>query len=431
MANESDRMILSGLDGIIDNIDVDVAETLPKRSEVFVESFLKDSKGELVTNAPVHNIMHRFIRYARKRGYNRYMILGAFGQGKSLLRGSAIMMADSSLKFVEDVVIGDLLMGDDGTSRKVLALGGGKEQAYKITLKNKDTFSCNASHKMPFYVCNRWNGYHKGDIVVMTITEYLTLPEWVRKNSLKIQKAQLDFKSQNVPFNAYIYGVWLGDGSCSGLTFTINDDDQELNDCLADWSISNDMSVNIVEQESNCTMYYFSKGTKNSKKYPELDFIKSSIIFGEKRIDKRYLINSKKVRLDILAGMIDTDGHLFDNCYEWSTKFKGLRDDFLFLCRSLGFRVSHRIKIVNEKEYYIVIVSGNTNLIPCRLKRKKATKRRQIKNPLVYGFDVEDIGEQNYYGVVLNKNKLYLQDDFTIHHNTEQMCGLRTRSYCT
>jgi hypothetical protein len=423
MANDADKLIDTGLDGLIDNIDLDVIGTLPKRSEQFVESFLKDSKGNLVTNAPIHNMMHRFIRIARKRGYSRYLVLGAFGHGKSMISGTYVIMYDCTMKLIEDVRVGDQLMGDDGTPRKVLALGRGREKSYKVTLKNKDTFSCNASHKMPFYISNRWNGYQKGDVVIMTIEEYLALPEWARKNSLKIQKAQLDFKEQRVPMNAYVYGAWLGDGHRARLSFTINDDDTEISDYFEKWGKKYKYELTTNEEKSGCAQYNLIRnGSSFSnqfyKKYhePLLQYID-----GEKRIDKRFLQNSREIRLQLLAGMIDTDGHLIDNCHEWSTKFKGLRDDFLFLCRSLGFSVSHRTKTINGKDYYVVLVSGNTHLTPCKT-RKKASERKQIKNPLVYGFDVEDIGEQDYYGVVLDKNKLYLSHDFTIHHNTEQLC---------
>ena len=81
------RDIKTFLDGevnnLIDKIDISYTELLPKKSEIFVQRFLKDSKGNLVVNEPVHNIMHRFIRLSRSKGYNKFMVLGAFGHGKT------------------------------------------------------------------------------------------------------------------------------------------------------------------------------------------------------------------------------------------------------------------------------------------------------------------------------------------------------------
>jgi hypothetical protein len=159
-------------------------------------------------------------------------------------------------------------------------------------------------------------------------------------------------------------------------------------------------------------------GPANNQPVPIVGFLRSSAD-GGKRIDARYLRNSKEVRLQLLAGLIDTDGHLIDGCYEIATKWEGLRDDILFLCRSLGLSVTHAIKRVNDVEYYRIYVSGDNHSIPC-ITRKKAAPRRQIKDALVYGFSVDTIGFGEYFGFAIDGNHLYLLADFTVTHNTLQ-----------
>ena len=68
---------------VMDDIDIKYEDMVPKRSELFVTDVLKDNKGVLVENEAVHNIMHRYIRYANSKGFTKYMILGAFGHGKT------------------------------------------------------------------------------------------------------------------------------------------------------------------------------------------------------------------------------------------------------------------------------------------------------------------------------------------------------------
>lgn len=68
---------------VIDDIDVNPADLIHPKSEVFTEQFLKDSRGQLVTNEAVHNSMHRFIRISRKNGYNKFLISGGFSLGKT------------------------------------------------------------------------------------------------------------------------------------------------------------------------------------------------------------------------------------------------------------------------------------------------------------------------------------------------------------
>ncbi len=58
-------------------------------------------------------------------------------------RGYEILMYDGSFKKVEDIVVGDLIMGDNATPRKVLRLERGKDEMYKITPLNGEPFVVN------------------------------------------------------------------------------------------------------------------------------------------------------------------------------------------------------------------------------------------------------------------------------------------------
>ncbi len=58
--------------------------------------------------------------------------------GKCLGRGTKVLMFDGTLKSVEDIKVGDKLMGDDSTPRNVLSITSGKEQ---MTLTPAISFS--------------------------------------------------------------------------------------------------------------------------------------------------------------------------------------------------------------------------------------------------------------------------------------------------
>lgn len=73
----------SSISSVMEKIDVNQTDMICKKSELFTQGFLKDSNGEGVVNAPVHNIMHRFLRYSKEKGFNRSLILGGFGLGKT------------------------------------------------------------------------------------------------------------------------------------------------------------------------------------------------------------------------------------------------------------------------------------------------------------------------------------------------------------
>ena len=128
-------------------------------------------------------------------------------------------------------------------------------------------------------------------------------------------------------------------------------------------------------------------------------------------------------RLEILAGLLDTDGYYIDKGYDYISKSRRLADDVAFLCRSVGLRASVKPCIKGYRDftgaYYRVSISGDCSIIPCRVKRKIAGKRQQKKSVLRTGFHVEPVGCGEYYGFTVDGDNRYLLSDFTITHN----CG--------
>ena len=66
--------------------------------------------------------------------------------GKCLGKDTKVLMYNGDVKNVQDIVVGDVLMGDDSTPRNVLTLARGREQMYRISSKKGDSYTCNESH---------------------------------------------------------------------------------------------------------------------------------------------------------------------------------------------------------------------------------------------------------------------------------------------
>ena len=81
-------------------------------------------------------------------------------------------------------------------------------------------------------------------------------------------------------------------------------------------------------------------------------------------------------------------------------------------------RAYKREKIVNGEVYYRFCISGDLDLIPTRVLKKKAKKGLQIKNVLRTGFKLEKLGIDNYYGFEIDGNRRFLLGDCTVTHNT-------------
>lgn len=68
------------------------------------------------------------------------------GFGKCLGKSTKVLMYDGHFELVENIKVGDVLMGDDSTPRNVLSLARGREQMYKISSDKGDEYICNESH---------------------------------------------------------------------------------------------------------------------------------------------------------------------------------------------------------------------------------------------------------------------------------------------
>jgi replicative DNA helicase len=117
---------------------------------------------------------------------------------KSMSFGSKIIVYTGKFKEIQDIQVGDQLMGDDSTPRTVLATSKGIDNLYRIKQNNGDDYIVNGEHilslKMTYTQTlgttklkneNRViNGikYKKGDIVDISVNEYLELSTGIKKS---------------------------------------------------------------------------------------------------------------------------------------------------------------------------------------------------------------------------------------------------------
>src|SRR6516164_3609041 len=75
-----------------------------------------------------------------------WLITGATGSGKCLGKHTPILMYDGSIKNVEDIQTGDLLMGPDSRPRTVLSTATGRGELFKIIPRKGQPWVCNDVH---------------------------------------------------------------------------------------------------------------------------------------------------------------------------------------------------------------------------------------------------------------------------------------------
>jgi hypothetical protein len=352
------------------------------------------------------------------------ILIEAFaGSGKCLGFNTPILMYDGSIKNVQDIVIGDQLMGDDSLPKDVLNTNIGSGELYKIIPMNGDEWICNDVHVLTIH-----NELSK-KLMDIPLNE-LKYPKYPNGNYryARLQRIGVEFSEKKMEIDPYLMGLWLGDGTKENGSpcITVHASETPILNYLKNIKYVN-ITPKFNEYVKNIYTVSLTTPNFNGRKVNNVlrdEFKKCLNNDGSFSIPDNYLRNSKINRLKLLAGIIDTDGNNAGKYYEIITKYKSFADDLLYLSRSLGFAAyckpkSGTIKPLNfTGNYYRINISGSFEELPCLLERKICEPRLQIKSVLRTGFKTEAIGIGNYYGFTLNGNGRFLLGDFTITHNT-------------
>lgn len=339
-------------------------------------------------------------------------------------KGTQILMFDGSTKNVEDVKVGDMLMGPDSKPRKVLELHTGKEEMYKITPKRGgESFVVNKGHILHLKRSKEKSTCTKEyPNVNISVSEYLQQNKTF-KHLHKLIKTGVEFTPKEVPLDPWIVGIMLGDGILvknPGIRGFFNSSVCKIS--IYAQSLGCDVRAERTES-TNSTAYFFNKGTNKDNEFTKI--LKEAGIWNQRCEDRfvpiDYKVNSKEIRARVLAGLLDADASLSDGTFDFFSKSKQLALDVQFLARSLGLtaRVSSSFREYQNPEgvqYWRVFVSGDFSSLP--FVRHDPQPRKTKKNNLVSGFDIEPVGVDTFYGFSIDSDSLYLTADFTIHHNS-------------
>jgi len=471
-------------------------------------------------------------------GANNINVLKPNGQFGCVDPETNVLLWDSTIKKAKDVIVGDKLIGDDGSPRIVSKTIKGVDTMYKIKNGNMDDYIVNSNHiltcqlsghksiywkesnktwKMLYYdaqnktfkeksistnelIGNHFNkstlskqeAYDKmiefsrtiqdSPIFDINLQNYLKLPKYI-KHSIKglLNSSVIQWEEQMVDIDPYILGAWLGDGMSDCHAFASID-----HEIIKSWAIWLDsigcetVHCSNTNEHESCTYYIrrrgsgkdntvFPIGDKNNshetckgcktskiittacdwtfeKKESEFkcngininnneavnlnpfkQIMKANKLYKNKHVPINYILNSKENRLQLLAGMIDTDGCLRTqkNVHSYSiaqnVKRKHMLESFRIIAGSLGYRA----KILECKNNMLELRITGLNLheIPVRIERKKIKDNIIKQNPMIHKIEVEKIDKGNFCGWHIDSNERFLLADFTITHNTRLKGG--------
>jgi hypothetical protein len=293
----------------------------------------------------------------------------------------------------------------------------GEEKAKKMAEELKDKFLQEYEKNVPIHEVEVWEYLEQSKSFNHRLVAYRTGVEFS--------------EVEDVEIDPYLLGLWLGDGDSAGTTIT--NIDQEIIDYI--YEIAKVMNLRVSRgcdtQHSKASLRYrIVSHTGKQGDNIFLNFLKEYKVLNNKHIPQEYKINTRKNRLSLLAGIIDTDGHYGNKSYyEIMQKNKVLANDIVFLARSLGFwchikevtkGCMYKGEMRNGKYQKITLGGDNLDEIPLLLPRKKAPKiDDKLRKPLYYKFKItREEHENDYVGFELEgNNHRFLLEDFTVTHN--------------
>lgn len=336
-------------------------------------------------------IQHQLSQSTPKGG----LIKLSCGGGKCLGFNTPILMYDGTIKLVQDIEIGDMLMGDDSKPRNVLSLARGREQMYKIIQEKGDSYTVNESHILSLY------NPRKNQIIDISVKDYLELKDicdapngetltkismkkYMVKGGLYGFRVKTSFEEKNIEIDPYLVGLLLG---------------KKFN--------------NIIKNSSELSKFI--------EKYNLIEY---------PHIPHNYKANSEEIQLNILAGLIDSIGVSKYVSFVINVDTNILLQDIIFICRSLGIEYLTMCPNQTENNYFKITLFGNKILdIPVKnedkILQKNFFNRSSFEDKTVttnifeyYKITVIPMREDDYYGFEIDGNRRFLLGDFTVTHNT-------------
>ena len=312
---------------------------------------------------------------------------------------------------IGELAVGDLVVGSNGEPTPVLGVyPQGEKTIYRVT--TQDGASTLASDDHLWAVATRDDRRRGKPLRVLTTREMIgnLRASHYHRYELPLHSAPVRFPYREVPMDPYALGLLLGDGCLTGTTTPgvevrpRGGPDYQLNRAASPGDV-----ITLENPVTAVARRLGLNGTRSATKFaPDL-----------------YLYNSAKVRLAVLQGLLDTDGGPVAQpgrtCrIQYTTTSPRLRDDVIFLVRSLGGVAYHRTRPATGRTPGLDIQLPE-GIEPFRLARKLEKYRAAGAGgrPMRFIESIEPAGTAEAVCIsVAAADSLYTTEDFLLTHNT-------------
>jgi superfamily II DNA or RNA helicase len=344
---------------------------------------------------------------------------------------SANVLTPHGFKRMRDIVVGDKVIGRDGKPHKVTGVfPQGMKPVFRVLCSDSTSTRCCEDHLWAVQTKSQKCRY--GSFQVKPLKEIGSLVDGSGANRWFLPIVEsVEFSGFSDPeVDPYLLGILIGDGSFRnnriGLstpeTFIIEEVNRRLSHGQVfeqlskyDWTLRTKTKPGLL---GAMRAFLRSCGMDNCYSY-------------EKFLPDEYKFGSVETRLEVLRGLMDTDGYVGKSSgapAEFSTSSERLANDVLHIVRSLGG--CSRIRIKEKPVYthngekrigrpcYRILVTLPQN--PFKLPRKADLYNcNKIQGRTKAIVSITPDGEEECQCISVDApDHLYVTDDFIVTHNT-------------
>jgi phosphate starvation-inducible protein PhoH and related proteins len=339
--------------------------------------------------------------------------------------------------------VGDLVIGSNGLPTPVLGVyPQGRKEVFRVRTQDGASTLCCAEHL--WHVRTPSDNRRGKPGRVLETQEMIGRLRCAHQHrfELPLLSAPVELPSYEVPMDPYALGLLLGDGCLTLSTtpsFSTNDLDlaAALEEALIDIEVSPKGSNNFVLRH----VHGHRGGALVTN--PVTAVLREVGLAGTgsstKFVPDGYLYNKAAVRLAVLQGLLDSDGGPVTQngrtCrIQYTTCSEHLRDDVLFLVRSLGGVAYWRRRkaagrspglangrpVYHRSDAFTMDIRLPEGIEPFRLQRKhEVYNRAGGGRPMRFIDAIEPAGHEETVCIqVAAEDSLYVTNDFLLTHNT-------------
>lgn len=344
----------------------------------------------------------------------------------------AKVLTPTGWRLMGDLQLGDAVVDPEGGVGHVLGIfPQGERDVFRVNTRDGGSAECCEEHLWEVFSANdKFIGKPHRVLALRDFMHNLkskpSRGQVINKWFIPVQAPATFSKVDDLPVDPYVLGVLLGDGSLSAGKVSFMKPDLFIVGKVAGRLPPN---VEMREDSSSADTWNLTR-IGSSGTNPIMNMLRDLGVYGkrsvEKSIPRSYMFASVQERVDLLAGLMDTDGDCSKSGVAmFNTSSPMLRDDVVELVRGLGGIVSVSVREKpkythrNEVRYGQTAYRLNVRLpfSPFSLPRKG--DRWQAPNMARAIVSVEKLGRKQMQCIRLSTAKsTYVTDGHMVTHNT-------------